>query len=469
MDGHTDGEGANEESPMGENGPSSSSLRRALGVVDYFTLAFGSMIGVGWVVLMHDWLGRGGPAGAMLGFLLGGLLLVPVGVVYGQLTAGLPRADSEMGFTAGLFPLWGRFGVGWMMTLAYLIVCPWEAVAVGQLAAQLWRDLEQVRLYQVGGSPVYLPGLSLGLALVLVVTVVNYRGVRHGAVLQNVFTFGLLATFAVFFVLGLWRGSPANLLPAFRADVGALVSTFLVLQIVPYYMGGFEIVSRCAEERHACFADRRFVGITLAALAAGVFFYAAVILVVALLSPWRELLAEEETSATVLAFRRAFGSETLVRLVLFGAILSLIKVFNGCFLAASRQLFAMGRAGMVTRQLGDVHPSLGTPRWAIVLVGLLSAAGCFLGKAVLVPITEVGSLAYAVGWLAACLAYCCGVGSRARLERWLVGPAGVIVCVLLLGMKLVPGVPGNFSQWEYAALGCWLGLGAVLWSLRPRR
>jgi amino acid transporter len=452
---------------MGENGPPSSSpLRRALGVLDYFTLAFGTMIGVGWVVLMHDWLQRGGPAGAMLGFVLGGLLLVPVGIVYGQLTARLPQADSEMSFTAGLFPLWGRFGVGWMMTLAYLIVCPWEAVAVSQLAAQLWPELEQVPLYQVGGSTVYLPGLCLGLALVLVVAGVNYRGVHHGALLQNVFTFGLLAAFVVFFVLGLWRGSPANLQPAFPAGSGAFVSTFLVLQVVPYFLGGFEIVSRCAEERHPGFADHRFVGITLAALAAGVFFYAAVILVVALLWPWQELAPT--TSATVIAFRRAFGSETLVRLVLFGALLSLVKVFNGCFLASSRQLFAMGRMGMVARALGDVHPTLGTPRWAILLVAILSAAGCFIGKAVLVPVTEVGSLAYAVGWLATCLAYCCGVGSRSRLERWLVGSAGVIVCVLLLGMKLVPGVPGSFSRWEYVALAGWVALGGVLWWLRPR-
>lgn len=85
--------------------PAASGLRRALGVVDYFTLAFGSIVGVGWVVVMHDWLKRGGPAGAALGFVLGGLLFVPIGVAYGRLTACLPQADSEMGFTAGLSTL----------------------------------------------------------------------------------------------------------------------------------------------------------------------------------------------------------------------------------------------------------------------------------------------------------------------------------------------------------------------------
>ena len=50
-------------------------LARKLGLRDYFALAFGSMIGVGWLVLMDDWLGRGGPFGAMLAFGIGGLLL----------------------------------------------------------------------------------------------------------------------------------------------------------------------------------------------------------------------------------------------------------------------------------------------------------------------------------------------------------------------------------------------------------
>ncbi len=443
-------------------------LRRHLGVVDFFTLAFGSIVGVGWVVVMDDWLGRGGPLGAALGFGAAGLLLLPIGIIYGRLIARLPLSDGEMAYTAGLLPTGGRFAAGWMMTMAYLAVCPYEAVAVGQLAAGLVPALETVPLYHVGEHTVYLPGLLVGLGLVLFLTAVNYRGVRHSAWVQTSFTFGLLAVFVVFSVLGLLRGRADNLAPPFaHADqaLPAALSVFLVLQIAPYFMAGFETVARCAEERHADFAEHRFVAITVTALAAGTFFYASVILVVALLHPWQELA--REPSATLVAFRRAFGSELLVNLILFGAILSLIKVFNGCLLGASRLLFAMGRAGMVPAVLGDVHHRYHTPRTAIVLVGVLAAGGCFLGKAVLVPISEVGSFAYAVGWLAACLAFLGGVGQGSHLERWGLGLIGATVCVLMLGMKLVPGVPGSFNRWEYAALLGWVVLGAVLWSLRP--
>lgn len=33
-------------------------LARTLRSVDYFTLGFGTMVGVGWLVLMDDWRGR---------------------------------------------------------------------------------------------------------------------------------------------------------------------------------------------------------------------------------------------------------------------------------------------------------------------------------------------------------------------------------------------------------------------------
>ena len=57
-------------------------LARKLGGIDYFTLSFGTMIGAGWLVVMDDWLGRGGPVGAALGFGMGTLLLVPVAYTY---------------------------------------------------------------------------------------------------------------------------------------------------------------------------------------------------------------------------------------------------------------------------------------------------------------------------------------------------------------------------------------------------
>ncbi len=132
-------------------------LARQLKLWNYFSLGFGTMIGTGWVILMDDWLGRGGPLGAMLGFLAGGILLLPIGYVYGQWVRRMPDAAGEAAYTAQVFPPFVSYLTGWMMLLAYFIVCPWEAVALGKLVAYIFPQLDTMELYRVSGQPVFLP------------------------------------------------------------------------------------------------------------------------------------------------------------------------------------------------------------------------------------------------------------------------------------------------------------------------
>jgi APA family basic amino acid/polyamine antiporter len=443
-------------------------LRRELRSREYFTLAFGTMVGVGWMVVIDDWLTRGGAVGAMLGFLIGGLALIPIGYIYGRLTERMPDAGSEIAYTAAVFPRKVSFATGWMMTLAYLIVCPYEAVAIGRVGSYVFPQLNTIELYSVGGHPVYLPHVLAGLALTAVIVLVNYRGVRLSATFQNLTTFGLLAIFAVFVTLGLFKGNTANWQPPFadnRGAFGGLVSVLLVLQIVPYFMTGFEAAPKCSEEAHAEFHPRHFVRVIFMALGAGIFFYVTIIGIVTLIQPWQSLT--KERFATAVAFERAFGSRALVQLIMFAVLLSLLKIFNGNFLTSTRLLFAMGRRELLDARLARIDERHRTPVVAVLFVGCLTAIASFLGQAVLVPISEVGSLAAAVGWLATCLAFSAGAGGVATTTRLrLLGYTGAAIAILLIMMKVVPIVPGSFGRYEYLALAGWIALGLVMWKRR---
>ena len=140
-----------------------NSLARKLGTFDYFALAFGTMVGTGWLIVMDDWLRRGGPLGAILGFAIGGAALVPIGYVYGRLVMAMPDAASEIAYTGKVFSPSVSFATGWIMVLAYLPVCPWEAVAVGKIVAYIFPGPNSAPLYSVAGKPVYLPHLMIGL------------------------------------------------------------------------------------------------------------------------------------------------------------------------------------------------------------------------------------------------------------------------------------------------------------------
>src|SRR3954464_10546062 len=221
-------------------------LARKLRVIDYFTLGWGTMVGVGWLVVMDDWLLRGGVLGAVLSFAIGGTLLLPVGYVYARLVKAMPDASGEVAYTAKVFPRSISYATGWMMVLSYFIVCPWEAVAVGKIAAYIFPALDSMEVYRIAGRPVYLPHLIVGLVLTAFLTILNYRGVRLSATFQNWTSFGTLALFVIFVAAGVSHGSVAHFPPLFTH--APFVSILLVIQIVPYFMTGFESVGKAAEE-----------------------------------------------------------------------------------------------------------------------------------------------------------------------------------------------------------------------------
>ena len=437
-------------------------LARKLRITDYFTLGWGTMVGVGWLVVMDDWLLRGGPLGGILGFAIGGALLLPIGYVYGKLVMAMPDASGEVAYTAKVFPKSVSFATGWMMLLAYFIVCPWEAVAVGRIASYVFPFLDSMELYQIGGKPVFLPRLVVGLGLTGLLTLLNYRGIRLSATFQNWTAFGTLGLFLVFVAFGVSRGSPANFPPLFTHT--PFVSVLLVTQIVPYYMTGYESVTKAAEEANPEFGGRDFFKAIWMAIVVGTVFYTIIIAAVGYVAPWRQLTGEK--FMTAVAFERAVGSRSVVSIILAAALLSLFKCFNGNFVAASRMLFAMGRRGLVDTRVATVHPVNQTPSTAVVCVGLATALCMFLGDAILVPVTEVGSVASASGWLATCAAYfAMGPAFRERL----IAIFGLAVCLTMILMKVVPAVPGHFTGYEWLSLIVWVAVGAFLgWQRRAR-
>ncbi len=439
-------------------------LARQLRATDYFTLGWGTMVGVGWLVVMDDWLLRGGSLGALLGFVIGGAVLLPIGWVYGKLVVAMPDAAGEIAYTSAVFSRPISFATGWMMTLAYFIVCPWEAVAVGRIASYIVPQLDSIELYRIAGRPVYLPHLIIGLALVALLTLLNYRGVRLSATFQNWTSFGTLALFVIFVALGVSRGSPANFPPLFTHT--PLISILLVIQIVPYFMTGFESVGKAAEEASPNFRTQSFFRAIWMAIFAGILFYASVVAAVAFVAPWRELTGTK--FMTAVAFQRAVGAHWIVNIILAAALLSLFKCFNGNFVAASRLVFALGRRGMVDPRAGTVHAQHQTPSVAVLCVGLATAACMLLGDAILVPITEVGSVACAIGWSATCAAFLAlgrksGAGSvtLSSAER-AVAAFALLVGIAMALMKLVPRIPGHFTVYEWLALGIWIALGSTL-------
>src|SRR5260370_35864027 len=146
-------------------------------------------------------------------------------------------------------------------------------------------------------------------------------------------------------------------------------------------------------------------------------------------------------------------------MIVIMALFGLFQCFNGNFVVSSRLLFAFGRRRTIGPRFGEVHEKFLTPSVAILGITIGTLAGLLLGDALLVPVTEGGSMASAMGWFAACLSF--WIVEKRKSMRSVTG-LGIAVSLLLFLMNVVPAFPGHFSPAEGIAFGIWAGLGRAL-------
>ena len=437
-------------------------LARKLRLVDYFALGFGVMVGTAWLVVMDDILSRGGPLGAILGFAAGALILLPIGYVYGQLVKEIPDAAGEAAYVAKFFPPSVSFATGWMMFLSYFLTCPFEALAAGRISGYLFPSLNKVELYRLGGYPVYLPHMLLGLSLTIVLTWLNYRGIQASARVSKMTTFTFLTLVVIFALAGASHGSASNFLPLFSH--APLLSILLVWQVVPWLVSGFESVGKVAEEASPGFEGKNFSVAILLTIFSGLIFFTVVITAVSYVAPWPSLHTNQQFP-TAVAFERALHAHWIVVLIMASALVALVQAFNANVVASSRLLFAMSRRNLLNPRMSRIHPRNQTPSTAVLSVGVATALTIFLGEALLVPILEVGAVSAAVAWMAACASYYKMKPSSMKRAAALFG---LLITAAMILVKVLPWVPGHFTWHEWIALAIWAVLGAAIRATRQR-
>ena len=94
-----------------------SNFDKVLGAWDVLVIAFGAMIGWGWVVSSGDWIERGGVFGTIVGFVVGGIMVFFVGLTYAELTSALPQCGGEQVFSHRAFGPIGSFICAWAIIL----------------------------------------------------------------------------------------------------------------------------------------------------------------------------------------------------------------------------------------------------------------------------------------------------------------------------------------------------------------
>jgi len=456
--------------------PHRKSLDKAFTFKDYLSLGIGSMIGIGWVVVAGDWLKRGGPLGAILAFILGGLLLISVGKCYAELTSALPVAGGELAFSYKAFGTGASFLTGWLIALDYTIVCPFETVAAGWLFEHIFPGMKTKALYAIYGYHVSLSTIIPGVLIGFIIIVLNYRGVRNSATFQRFSLYFLFVCVLIFVFLALTKGNYQNLFPLFagkKTFFSGITSIMAVLAIVHYFLAGFDIIPQAAEEAGKKVNPRDLGKAIVISIMVGVVFYVAIILAISVSMPWKTAVNLEMPTSAV--FQAALGYTWAAKLVLIAAFLGLITSLNATFIAATRIIFSAGRGGLLPKWFDGVNKQYRTPKNAIFFVGLLSLIGPFVGRSLLLPLVNVGALAFISAVWMSCLSAIRLRKKAPHLKRpykvrTIVLYLGAVVASVLILLLVVPGSPGQL-KWpsEYIIFASWIILGYLGYRSRRKK
>ena len=338
---------------------------RVLSRKNVFAIAFGAMIGWGWVVMAGQWIRQAGTLGAITAFIAGGIMVMFVGLTYAELTAAIPQCGGEQVFSLrALGPDWS-FLCTWAIILGYIGVVAFEACALPTVLEYIAPDFLRGYMYTVEGFDIYATWVAVGVISSLIITYVNYIGIKPAAFLQGILTAVIIAIGLVLIAGSSVSGKLTYTEPLFNDGFGGILS---VAVMTPFMFVGFDVIPQAAEEIAIPFKD---IGkLIILSIGSAVVWYAVIILSVSVMMTAPEI--DSSVLVTADAIKKAYGgSELMAKLLIIGGMAGIVSSWNSFFMGGSRAIYALAKARCLPEFLSVLHPEYKTPTNAIILIGAI--------------------------------------------------------------------------------------------------
>lgn len=450
-----------------------SKFDKVMGAWDILVIAFGAMIGWGWVINSGDWITTAGFAGSIIAMLIGGVMVFFVGLTYAELTSAMPQCGGEHVFSYRAMGPTGSFVCTWMIILGYVATSAFEATALPTVITYLFPEFNQVYLYSIAGKDIYLTTILLGVGVAVLITFINIRGAKTAAILQTVLT-AIIAIAGILLVVGsAVNGDGANITGQMweSGSGNTLGSVFKVACMTPFLFIGFDVIPQAAEEINVPY--KKIGKIMLLSIFLAVAWYLLIIFAVCYIMP-QSAIAQEMSSQNGLvsakAIEIAFRSPLMGKVLIIGGLCGIITSWNSFLMGGSRALYSMGESLMIPKMFGKLGKHK-TPEAAIILCGIACVAAPFFGRGVLVWLVDAASFGCVIAYMFVSISFCILRKKKPEMARPYKVKAGRFVgvmAVLMAGfMTLLYIVPASFSAalvWqEWIVVGIWLALGVFFY------
>ena len=248
---------------------------------DILVIAFGAMIGWGWVVSTGGWIEKGGVVGAALGFAIGGVMIFFVGLTYAELTAAMPQCGGEHVFSHRAMGPVGSFVCTWAIILGYVGVTCFEACAFPTIITYLWPGFLKGYLYTVAGFDIYVSWLIVAIVVAFLIMVINIMGAKTAAILQTILTVIIGGAGILLIIASVLNGTVDNLDGQIFAGTTGVSNVKAVLGVAvlsPFYFIGFDVIPQASEEINV--PPKKIGKMLILSVILAVIFYSFVILAV---------------------------------------------------------------------------------------------------------------------------------------------------------------------------------------------
>lgn len=372
-------------------------ISKVLGRTDIIAIGFGTIVGWAWVMMTTLWINEAGLGGAVTAFFIGGLIILAVGLTYGELTAALPLAGGEFVFVYRTMGAKMAFVVGWIMILAYVSVAAWEGIALTIAVNYLFQIPSAGLLWEISGEPIYLVKNAIGIVGAVLLSVINYRGIKQAMLFQVMATAVLIIIVLFVFFGGIVFGDLDNIGPAFTSMDGFSY----VFLMVPAMLVGFNVIPQSAEEMNI--SNKNVGKMILVCIIMSICWYMIIIIGTAMAAPVEIRASGIVPMADVTAY--LYNGEVFSVIIIAGGILGILTTWNGFFIGGTRLIFAMGRARILPEIFGKVHKKYKTPWAAVLFVGTVCAISPLLGESAFTWFVNTSSMCVLFSYIFVVIAF----------------------------------------------------------------
>ena len=434
-------------------------------------LSFGYAVGWGSFVMPGTvFLPGAGPAGTVIGILLGAAAIAVFAFNYHRMLQRVQGPGGAVAFTIKAFGADHGFLLAWFLWLTYIAILWANATALVLLVRYLFDDALQFGFhYTLAGFDVYFGEVLLCiLAIAFCGAVCLFRkrfAIGLHTLLAGVFVAGVVTVFAA--ALSRHDGGFAAMGPAFAPKGGCFKQVVTILAMIPWAFVGFEAVVHSSDEFR--FPVRRMFGLLVAAIAvsSAIYLLLALLPVVSLpdgYATWSDYinalpkLKGIDAVPVFAATKKALGT---VGVAIIGSAMlaaQLTGIF-GTLIASSRLMYAMSEGGMIPTCFGRLNRD-GTPANAIIFVMCASFAIPFFGRTVTGWPVDVSNLGAAIAYgytSAAVFSIAKNDSGRFALTERITGIAGIVMAIGFCLLMLVPNyISGeSLAAESYLVLAIW--------------